>query len=583
MSCATLYVSRLGAHHFAHLRGIAEGLDLVATAKRYLGIEHGHQARAAHQQAQDAVRAIARRQGVSAWRLIGLSLATNTLRDAKTPSLDEFIESRDLDDWSESEVLKMYQEAFPVDIKTQRRQRVRERLRTRLLDTLRELEALAAEKPQLADAISGWFDTTTAAKLFAADMVILADLASRIAAGGRWWRVLPAIGQIKAARITAHLELLLPNSTTPVKPVFALALPSIEPQTTVTSAQGDGSLLNVSSDQAAVEAWIAARAGAIETVKVYRREARRLLLWLHHEKNGAAFANMQVTDCRDYMTFLQHVPDQWISRVHSSPGTQGWAPFRGRLSTHSVRQAITIIASMFQWLQAANYLQNNPWLLVNQKIGDDKESRVLQSKALSAVALRCVIDYCLARLPAPAAHRMLFIARFLSSVGLRSAELLSANLSDVQHEEEGWVMQVQGKGSKNRIAALPASALEALNTYLMARGLGDITQAPPAAPILASLADPMVTVGYQALYTHVKAWLRKAIQSADLPASERIRMSQASTHWLRHTFGTQAIAKEVPLDVIQAQMGHASIQTTTATYGRAPIRRRIDELGKAFG
>jgi integrase len=280
---------------------------------------------------------------------------------------------------------------------------------------------------------------------------------------------------------------------------------------------------------------------------------------------------------------LQHVPDQWISRVHSSPGTQGWAPFRGRLSTHSVRQAITIIASMFQWLQAANYLSNNPWLLVNQKIGDDKESRVLQSKALSAVALRYVIDYCFERLPAPAAHRMLFIARFLSSVGLRSAELLSAKLSDVQHEEEGWVMQVHGRGSKNRIAALPASALEALNTYLIARGLGDITQAPPAAPILASLADPMVTVGYQALYTHVKAWLRKAIQSADLPSSERIRMSQASTHWLRHTFGTQAIAKEVPLDVIQAQMGHASIQTTTATYGRAPIRRRIDELGKAFG
>lgn len=552
-------------------------------AKRYLGVEHGHQARTAHQQAQDAVRAVARRRGISAWRLIGLSLAVRVSGAQSNPSLDEFIESRDLDDWTESEVLKMYQEAYPIDVESRRRHQVLSRLRERLLLTLHELENVAAEQPTPSDAISGWFDSVTAGKLLAADMVILADLANRIAAGGRWWRVLPAIGQTKATRIAAHLELLLPNSTTPVKPIFALALLRHEPQASVTPAQGDGSLLNVSSDQAAVEAWIAARAGAIATVKVYRREARRLLLWLHHEKNGATFADMQVTDCRDYMTFLQHVPDQWISRVHSSPGTQGWAPFRGRLSTHSVRQAITIIASMFQWLQAANYLPNNPWLLVNQKIGDDKENRVLQSKALSAVALRYVIDYCLARLPAPAAHRMLFIARFLSSVGLRSAELLSAKLSDVQHEEEGWVMQVQGKGSKNRIAALPASALEALNTYLMARGIGDITQAPPAAPILASLADPMATVGYQALYTHVKAWLRKAIQSADLPSSERIRMSQASTHWLRHTFGTQAIAKEVPLDVIQAQMGHASIQTTTATYGRAPIRRRIDELGKAFG
>ena len=63
---------------------------------------------------------------------------------------------------------------------------------------------------------------------------------------------------------------------------------------------------------------------------------------------------------------------------------------------------------------------------------------------------------------------------------------------------------------------------------------------------------------------------------------ERAKLAGATTHWLRHTFGTRAIAREVPLDVIQAQMGHASIQTTTAIYGRAPMRRRADELGKAF-
>ncbi|RZI71759.1 MAG: integrase, partial [Pseudomonas sp.] len=63
---------------------------------------------------------------------------------------------------------------------------------------------------------------------------------------------------------------------------------------------------------------------------------------------------------------------------------------------------------------------------------------------------------------------------------------------------------------------------------------------------------------------------------------ERAKLAGATTHWLRHTFGTRAIARNVPLDVIQAQMGHASIQTTTAIYGRAPIKRRVDELGKAF-
>ena len=38
------FVSRLGPHHFAHLRATAEGIDLVQSARRYLGIEHGLQA-----------------------------------------------------------------------------------------------------------------------------------------------------------------------------------------------------------------------------------------------------------------------------------------------------------------------------------------------------------------------------------------------------------------------------------------------------------------------------------------------------------------------------------------------------------
>ena len=67
-----------------------------------------------------------------------------------------------------------------------------------------------------------------------------------------------------------------------------------------------------------------------------------------------------------------------------------------------------------------------------------------------------------------------------------------------------------------------------------------------------------------------------------MPIHTREKFAGAKTHWLRPTFGTRAIARNVPLDVIQAQMGHASIQTTTAIYGRAPIKRRVDKQRKAF-
>jgi integrase len=295
---------------------------------------------------------------------------------------------------------------------------------------------------------------------------------------------------------------------------------------------------------------------------------------------------MSVADYGAFMAFLQHIPPRWISRVRAAPGTPGWAPFRGQLSHASCRQSITIIASMFAWLQSAQYVSANPWVLVNQATGDDPGQKMLDTKALSEAAMLEVLRFVDAQAPSPSRARIRFTLLFVEAVGLRSAELLSATLGNLKMEREGWngwVLQVRGKGSKKRIAAVPGQALAALQEYLLVRGLGSIQEAPPGAPLLASTVDPMVPVGYQTLYEHVRSGLAKAVRASSLPTIERERLAGATTHWLRHTFGTRAIARQVPLGVMQALMGHASIQTTTAIYGRAPIQRRVDELGKAFG
>ena len=604
------FVRRLGPHHFAHLRAVAEGLDLTDSARRYLGTEHGHEAKTAHQQAVDAVRAVARRRGESAWRLVGLMIRAP--KGTPPPALEAFAQQHGLDGFSESEVVKLYEEAFPADRKAARGQRLRERQ----LAFLRRLQGLAAETPQASDLVTGWFDEALAAKLITAGILTLGALNARIAAGGRWFASLPAVGVAKARRIERHLATLLPREAQPPRPLFSLSAtpalfsapsPSHTSHTSHASHASDASdaqanggsgdlivqkatnaalprpLLDVDSDLQAVQSWIQARAGSLATVRVYQREAHRLLLWLQYERQGATLAQMTVADCTAFMAFLQNIPPRWISRSRAAPGQVGWAPFRGTLSHASCCQAVVIIASLFTWLQAAQYLSANPWLLVNQNTGDDPGKKMLDSKALSEAAMAEVLRFVDGQAPSPSRARIRFILLFVEAVGLRSAELLSATLGDLRMESEGWVMQVRGKGAKNRIAAVPGQALHALQDYLAARALGSVQTAPPAAPLLASAVDPMAPVGYQALYEHVKGWLRKAIVASSLPANEQARLLGASTHWLRHTFGTRAIARQVPLDVIQAQMGHASIQTTTAIYGRAPIKRRVDELGKAFG
>src|SRR5665647_2419511 len=102
-------------------------------------------------------------------------------------------------------------------------------------------------------------------------------------------------------------------------------------------------LLSANSDQEAVNAWIAARAGSELTATTYRREAVRLMLWLQYEAGHKTFATMDVNDCGDYMAFLQEIPAKWISRVRAQPGAPGWAPFRGQLSHSSRGQAICLL------------------------------------------------------------------------------------------------------------------------------------------------------------------------------------------------------------------------------------------------
>lgn len=105
--------------------------------------------------------------------------------------------------------------------------------------------------------------------------------------------------------------------------------------------------------------------------------------------------------------------------------------------------------------------------------------------------------------------------------------------------------------------------------------------AAPELPLVASSRDPRQPIGYQTLYESVRRWVHKAVAACSHDDEEQQRYSRASAHWLRHTFGTKAVARGVPLDVVQAQMGHASVNTTMG-YSRAPVVRRLDELGKVF-
>ena len=59
------------------------------------------------------------------------------------------------------------------------------------------------------------------------------------------------------------------------------------------------------------------------------------------------------------------------------------------------------------------------------------------------------------------------------------------------------------------------------------------------------------------------------------------RLRQASTHWLRHTHGAHAVARGVPIEVLQVNLGHASINTTTI-YTTSENKRRLKTMHRLW-
>jgi integrase len=68
---------------------------------------------------------------------------------------------------------------------------------------------------------------------------------------------------------------------------------------------------------------------------------------------------------------------------------------------------------------------------------------------------------------------------------------------------------------------------------------------------------------------------------AEFGTEDLLQLANTSAHAFRHTFGTRAVAREMPTDVVQAILGHASLQTTSI-YVRAERRRMLDAAARYY-
>jgi len=139
------------------------------------------------------------------------------------------------------------------------------------------------------------------------------------------------------------------------------------------------------------------------------------------------------------------------------------------------------------------------------------------------------------------------ILEILYSTGMRAAELVGANLEDV--DLIGEVIRVRGKRKKERLAHLGRYACSAIRDYLDARALD------PLAPRFDKRALILNRFGTRMSDRSLRRLLHKYFLEAGLKL-------HVTPHTLRHTFATHLLNHGADLRSVQELLGHASLQST---------------------
>src|SRR5471030_449246 len=443
------------------------------------------------------------------------------------------------------------------------------------------------------------------------------DLGKRIEADVDTQPLMPAVGLANVVMIGGSIDAPL------LAPFERLAIPTSLSGEHGTNRGREFAFIRAEHDLAAVHAYLNRYRDRPPTLRVYTRELERLVLWLVIVR-GVALSSMTVEDCEAYKDFLKNPIPTFVGPKR--PRSSGrWRPFTPEgLSPDSQAYAVRAIRAAFAWLTTVRYLAGNPWSAVTDPATITRELEVQVERALSTdlwtrvraeMDARCDGEDLGGLTPTEDEARQWRIARaailLMGNSGVRRDEAANArreNLSvavvtsassstdsstnSAAEQRSVWALGVIGKRRKQRTVPVSVATVAALRAHWADRELdfdAAWAEGPLIAPVVingtdASLAkhgdasdgkgaavhqihspyaaDALARLVREAIRRIAEALLREGALSHDA----HVNLLATSAHAFRHTFGTQTVARGMPIDVAQRILGHASLQTTSIYY-----------------
>lgn len=287
-------------------------------------------------------------------------------------------------------------------------------------------------------------------------------------------------------------------------------------------------------------------------------------LYAEEQQTDVPDLNQLAADHIEHLTGIEHGTRLSYQRLWN----RTWSPLIGHLPANAInqdhiRKAVNRLADSYSTKSLENqrgllsgiltravektYLPKNPVVgirLPRGKEGEAVEMRILTPEEFAGIEERIADGY------RP-------IVRFLAGTGARWGEAVALTVADVQlpnvrirralkwsPDNQREVRSTKTKKS-NRTVALPPELIEELERLCEGR----------------KGAELVFTASRGGQILHRTFWSRYW-----LPAVQHLE-PRPRIHDLRHSHASWLLARGVPIHIVQARLGHESIQTTVDTYG----------------
>jgi len=324
--------------------------------------------------------------------------------------------------------------------------------------------------------------------------------------------------------------------------------------------------LAAGNDLEAIQAWLAEFHDSPQTLRTYRKEAERLLLWALMER-GKPLSSLTREDCILYENFLTDPQprERWCGQK-ATRFSPRWRPFLGPLNPASRKVALLIVNSLFSYLVKAGYLAGNPLALARRRGRGQQSARQVERflEHDQWQALLAMVD----ELPRDEARdrqhhaRAKYLLALLYLLGPRVSEVADHAMNSFMQIRGRWWWRVVGKGRKEAQVPVNQDMLQALRDYRRFYGLSPLPAPDDSTPLVLNLKGTG-GIGDNMIYRIVKSLVAKAAQRLEVDdpyQAEKLR--RASTHWFRHTSITHQADAGIEIQFLQRNARHARIDTT---------------------